>query len=103
MTLTISDGSPVCTKIDVTTRHHSPFVVRGPMLAPQAASVSAGVGAAAANRIATPTITSIAAIVHVAIGYRARARRAASNASDAGVRRVAASLTSWKTSIAMPP
>src|SRR5438067_12479618 len=71
-TLTINDGIPAYTNIAVTIRHHSPFVVRGPRFAPHATSVSAA-APDAANSIARPTATSIAAIVQVAIGYRARA------------------------------
>src|SRR5881394_3190025 len=100
-TLTINDGIPAYTNIAVTIRHHSPFVVRGPRFAPHATSVSA-VAPDAANSIARPTATLIAAIDQVAIGYRARAPSVAWNASAAGVRRVAASLISRTMSSAIP-
>jgi hypothetical protein len=67
--------------VDVSSRHHSPVVVRGAKLAPQAIKRSVSLPTLRSNSIIVKTTKYIAASSGVTIGQPVRARRNSSNGS----------------------
>ena len=91
---------PECTNVDVRRRHHSPFVVRVPTLAPQPTSVFGSPIAPAPKSMPPKTTTLTATSASVTNGWAVRARSAAQNDSNSGPGSVAASFSRCTTLIA---
>ena len=72
--VTTREMKPLWTNKDVTTRHHSPLVVRGPTLAPQESRVSGSEMAPAPKIMSTKITTFTSAIAGVTSASRVRAR-----------------------------
>src|SRR6185369_12130076 len=87
--------------VDVNSRHHPPFVVSVPRLAPQPTSIAGSLVAVDANRIARNSCALMRTIAGITIRCNVLARSASRNASYSGPGSVTTILRCWKYSSAI--